>query len=89
MHRLLLWLSWIWIAAYVIALAVFLIGVFGLFGQPSDPLGGLFLIPLGFPWFFAADAVPEAAKMWVAGLAPLVNIFIFRWLARRTAPRAG
>lgn len=89
MHGLFLWISRIWTAAYVIALALFLIGIFGLFGQPSDPLSGVFLIPLGFPWFFAADAVPEAAKAWVAALAPLVNIFIFRRLAGRTAPKAA
>jgi hypothetical protein len=87
MHNVFLWLSRVWLVAYVVALLLFIVGVLGLFGQPRDPLSGIFLIPLGFPWFFAADAVPAPGDMWVAALAPIVNIIIFRWLAKRLAPK--
>lgn len=89
MHKFFLWLSRIWTAAYIVALALFLIGVFGLFGQEQDPLSAIFLIPLGFPWFLASGMVGDAAGPWIAALSPLINILIFRWLAHRTAPGRG
>lgn len=61
---------------YLVALALLLIGTFGLFGQERDPLAGVFLVPLGLPWILWIDALPEALKLWAAILAPLLNIAI-------------
>jgi len=33
--------------AYLIAVALFIIGTYGLFGSPPGSLAGIFLIPLG------------------------------------------
>lgn len=78
---------WIFAALYAIALAILIVGTFGLFGQNSDPLSGIFLIPLGFPWSMLADFAPESAKAWLTALAPLVNLglihFLCRYLHRR------
>jgi hypothetical protein len=49
-------------AAYLAALAIFAIGTFGLFGQPQDPLAGVFLVPLGWPWNRLVDRAPE--RLW-------------------------
>lgn len=68
---------------YLVALAVLLIGTFGLFGQERDPLSGVFLVPLGLPWNLMLDAFPEASLPWLAALAPLLNIAILTWLCRR------
>jgi hypothetical protein len=35
---------------YVLALGLFVVGTFGLFGSPSGPLADVFLMPLGLPW---------------------------------------
>lgn len=73
------------VALYVIALAFLAIGTYGLFGQDQDPLSGIFLIPLGYPWnFISMASIPESALIWVGTLAPLVNIAILFWLCRRT-----
>jgi len=61
---------------YVFALAIFLIGTFGLFGQERDPLSGVFLIPLGLPWNRFIDVFPEALWPWLAAGAPAVNLLI-------------
>ena len=72
---------------YLLALALFLIGAFGLFGSEQDPLAGVFLIPLGFPWNRMLDAFPEATWPWLAAAAPAVNLLmlslICRFLRRR------
>lgn len=62
------------IAAYVIALALYFIGTYGLFGQPTDPLAGIFLIPLGLPW--SLMEVPESRAAALAIAAPLINLLI-------------
>jgi hypothetical protein len=82
MGRLLLWLSWAFAAAYLAALILFSIGLFGLFGAEQDPLAGVFLIPLGLPWNFLADALPAPVQPAAAVLAPLINLFILRFAAR-------
>lgn len=61
---------------YLVALALLLIGTFGLFGQERDPLSGIFLIPLGMPWSLWLDGFPESLKPWLAALTPLLNIAI-------------
>jgi hypothetical protein len=73
---------WAFLALYVAALAIYLVGTLGLFGQQPDPLSGAFLMPLGLPWNLLLDrlAGPSAAA---AALAPLVNLAILYWLWRR------
>jgi predicted membrane protein len=61
---------------YLVALALLLIGTFGLFGQERDPLAAVFLVPLGLPWILGVDVLPEALKLWAAIFAPLLNIAI-------------
>lgn len=58
------------------ALALLLIGTFGLFGQERDPLAGVFLIPLGLPWSLWTGGLSDELKPLVATLSPLVNIVI-------------
>ena len=69
-------------AAYAFALAVYLIGEFGLFGQIRTPLAGVFLVPLGLPWNRAIDSLPEATWPWLAAAAPLINLGILATLCR-------
>lgn len=69
-------------AAYAFALAIYLIGTFGLFGQVRDPLAGVFLVPLGLPWNRAIDSLPEATWPWLAAAAPLINLGILATLCR-------
>jgi hypothetical protein len=67
---------------YLIAIILFLIGTFGLFGQDRDPLSGVFLMPLGLPWNRFLGAAPEALLPWIGALAPLVNLGILAALCR-------
>ena len=69
--------------AYLIALALFAIGILGLFGQERDPLAGVFLVPLGLPWNRFLDWIPEALLTWAATAAPAINLVIL-WLLCRT-----
>ena len=64
------------------ALALLLIGTFGLFGQERDPLSGVFLILLGLPWVSLLDGVSDGPKPWLAVLAPALNLFILMALCR-------
>lgn len=70
------------IAIYLIALAILVIGTFGLFGQQPDPLSGVFVMPLGLPWNRLAFFAPDAFLPWVAVLAPLVNIGLIAAICR-------
>ena len=67
---------------YLVALALLLIGTFGLFGQERDPLSGIFLLPLGLPWNQFLDLASEPVRPWFAALAPLLNIGILAALCR-------
>ncbi|WP_306120219.1 MULTISPECIES: hypothetical protein [unclassified Roseitalea] len=67
---------------YLVALALFLIGTFGFFGQEPDPLSGIFLLPLGLPWVLWLDSMPEGARLWLAILAPAVNLAMLAGLCR-------
>ena len=60
--------------AYAISLALFFIGLFGLFGQPKDPLSGIFVLVLGLPWVRLLDGTPETIRPWVGLLMPAVNL---------------
>ena len=72
-------------ALYLVALALLLIGTFGLFGQERDPLAGVFLMPLGLPWVLWLESFPEPTLPWLAALAPLLNIVLLTFLCRRFA----
>jgi hypothetical protein len=79
-------------AAYLFALALYLMGTFGLFGQGRDPLAGVFLVPLGLPWNLAIDLLPEITWPWLGAAAPLINLDLLASLCRmtrkwRTSPR--
>ena len=80
------WVVWIVGVLYLVALALLLIGTFGLFGQERDPLSGIFLIPLGMPWILWVDGFSDSLKPWLAALSPLFNIRIIAagcWFLRR------
>lgn len=75
---------------YVAALALFGIGTFGLFGQEQDPLAGVFLVPLGLPWNLWLNGLPDAVRLWLAVLAPALNVFLLAALCRvATSSRSG
>ncbi len=70
-----------WFAAgfavlYAIAISLFAIGTYGLFGSERDPLAGVFLIPMVVPRVYLLDFafLPESARPWLGMLAPLLNL---------------
>ncbi len=73
----------IFTVVYVVALAVFVTGTFGWFGQERDPLSGVFLLPLGVPWVFAVNLAPEYGKPWLSALAPVLNLYLLNMVCRR------
>ena len=82
------WLFWIFAVLFLIALSLFLVGVFGWFGQEQDPLSGIFLVPLGMPWNIIADRLGLAGV--TAGIvSPLINLAILYWLWKRNASKAS
>ncbi len=81
------WIIWIAAVLYLAALALLLIGTFGLFGQERDPLAGVFLMPLGLPWVLWLDGVPEQFMPWFAASAPLLNLVLLVMLCRIFARR--
>ncbi len=70
---------------YALALGLFIIGTFGLFGSPSGPLAGVFLVPLGLPWNQMLDVFPEPLWPTLAALAPAVNLSILALICSRRA----
>lgn len=64
------------VTLYAGAMFLFLTGTFGWFGQETDPLSAVFLIPLGLPWNMMLDGLPEHLLPWAAALAPVVNLTI-------------
>jgi hypothetical protein len=72
------WLILVFAGLYLVALALFAIGYFGLFGSEPSPLAGVFLVPLGIPWIYLLDSlpVPQAALLWAGLLAPLINLVL-------------
>ena len=75
--------------AYVLALALYAIGAFGLFGQEPDPLAAVFLIPLGLPWNRFLDTFPDTAQAWLAAAAPVINLVILHLLCRLSGRRSS
>ncbi len=76
------WAFWIFAVLYAVAFALFVIGRFGLFGSPSGPLAGVFLIPLGLPWNILVDRI-GLASVALGILSPAVNLGILYWLWKR------
>lgn len=70
------------VVLYVAAVLLFLIGTFGWFGQETDPLSGVFLIPLGLPWNLIADKIGLSGVL-VGVLSPLINLAIVYWFWKR------
>lgn len=71
---------------FVVALFLFLVGTFGWFGSPQDPLAGVFLVPLGLPWNLLTDGVPDPFRIILAAAAPLLNLVILKVLCARFHP---
>lgn len=82
MKRTCQWVAVVFTTAYGLALILFLIGTFGLFGEEKDPLSGVFLLPLGLPWNQFLDGFSGTARAVAAAAAPLVNILILFLLCR-------
>lgn len=79
---------WVFLVLYALAMAVFVVGWFGLFGFSHDPLAGVFLIPLGLPWNFAGDLFPLAMQPYVSLAAPLITLEILRRLSKPKSRKA-
>jgi len=67
---------------YASAIALLLIGTFGWFGNERDPLAGVYLAPLGWPWNRLVDFAPEPLWPRLAAAAPVVNLAILALLCR-------
>ena len=67
---------------YLMALLLLAIGTFGWFGQPRDPLSGVFLILLGFPWPVVADRILGLSGWHVGALGPMVNLLLLSLICR-------
>lgn len=70
----------VFLFVYLAALALLVIGTFGLFGQERDPLSGVFLMPLGPPWNLVLDVFPEPRWPWLAAAAPALNLMILGFI---------
>lgn len=68
---------------YALALLLWAIGTFGLFGAERDPLAGVFLLPLGLPWALAVDLFPEPLWPWLSLACPALTLAVLLWLCRR------
>jgi drug/metabolite transporter superfamily protein YnfA len=81
------WVFWIFLGLYAFATFIFLTGTFGWFGQAKDPLSGVFLIPLGWPWNILADRILgdriDVVGPAVGLLSPAINAAILFWLWKR------
>jgi hypothetical protein len=78
--RIVRFVLWAFVLAYISAIAIYLIGTFGLFGEQKDPLSGVFLILLGQPWIMFSSVLPQGLLPWAGLLAPLLNVFLI-WIA--------
>ena len=74
---------WVFVMLWAGATFIFATGTFGWLGQTKDPLSGVFLLPLSFPWVLAIEQVPETVRPLFAVLAPFLNLAILMVLCRR------
>jgi hypothetical protein len=79
----------LFVALYVAALGLFVIGTFGLLGQERDPLSGVFLLPLGWPWTGFVDLFPEPLWPWLTSATPLLNLAVLVTLCSLLTGRHG
>lgn len=86
-NRICTWTILVGCVLYLAALAVLLIGTYGLFGQERDPLSGVFLLPLGLPWTLMLGHVGDVVAPWLAALAPLLNLSVLALICRRRKGR--
>jgi hypothetical protein len=84
-RRICRWTANVFLALCLAALAILLVGTYGLFGQERDALAGVYVVLLGLPWVWLSDLAPEAARPWVALATPFVNVAILRALCARFA----
>ena len=64
----------------LVALALLLIGTFGLFGQEQDPTSGVFLVPLGLTWVLLLDGYTGKLRSCLAALALPFNLAILTFV---------
>lgn len=83
------WLIGIGVVAWALALVLFVVGTYGLFGQQRDPLSGVFLIPLGLPWVLWLDGLGETLRFWLGLLAPALNLVLLAFICRMLRRNAG
>ncbi|WP_417611615.1 hypothetical protein [Parasphingorhabdus sp.] len=76
------WLFWIFFGFYLLSIFIFLTGIFGWFGEPQDPLSGIFLLPLGLPWVLIGDQIGLTSAA-LAIASPAINLGILFWLWKR------
>lgn len=67
---------------YLIALGIFAVLKWGLFGVTTDPLAGLFLAPMGLPWNVLVDVESLNLRILIGVLSPMINLAIVYLLCR-------
>lgn len=72
--------AWLLTVLYTIALIIFIVGTIGLFGFEKDPLSGVYLIVLGWPWPILTENLPESLLPVSAIASPLINILLLQFL---------
>jgi hypothetical protein len=80
---------WGFVTLYGCALAIFLIGNFGLFGTQADPLASVYLVIMGQPWNQLVDFLPEALWPWAATAAPMLTVALLVSICRFLASSIG
>jgi hypothetical protein len=89
MRKLVFILACLFFVLAVLALAIYLIGNFGLFGAETSPLAGVYLIILGQPWVQFVDFLPSTLRIWAAAATPFINSGLLFLLARLLATKAS
>lgn len=69
-------------AAYLFALAILIIGTYGLFGEASSLLSAVYLLLLGWPWTLMVEVFPEPLWPWLAAVAPAMNLLVLFGICR-------
>lgn len=82
-------LVWGFALLWALAVGLLVVGTYGLFGQPQDPLAGVFVVLLGAPWVQMLSTNLGLASPVVGVLAPGVNLLILVTLCRLLGRRPG
>jgi len=69
-------ISLIYLLLYLAALGLLAVGTFGWFGAERDPLAGVYLVPLGFPWTLLISGAPDWLAPWLAIASPAINLVL-------------